>query len=274
MSNAPRFVAWIEIGRTSALYTLHRKLVGLPEHPHAKIYTYVRNLGRTWETACKNADKWIDGNSNCEYIKDYDISDEMGTLRAPGKYDDDQLWFGKYKNEYITDVMQQDPEYLRFIRDNFTSDDPRIKCLIEKLEAMDLGKSKAQLEKEEREKRDAELEGTLKPIPTDLADGRHTFTGEVMGTRSEPDGFGGSSIKMLFLDDRGFKLWGTSPLALWLIPGEVRDWNGEKYTTEVYRDDIKGLRVQFDAAIEISNKDEKFGFIKRPTKAQVLEEAA
>lgn len=265
------FIAWIEIGRTGALYTLHRKLVGRPEHPHAKIYTYVRNLGRTWDTACKNADKWLDQNP-CDHIKEYDISDEGGTLRKPGQYGDDRLWFGKHEGKLIADLLEDEKgrEYLLYIRDNFTSTKPRMKSLLTALEDLNLGKSKAEIRLEERKKRDAELESLLRPIPHDLAEGRHTFTGEILGHRSEPDGFGGSVTKIIFLDDRGFKLWGTCPSAFWQVEGK-NEYN--EHTILSYRDEIRGLRVQFDATLQISDRDDKFGFTKRPTKAIVLSES-
>ena len=84
-------------------------------------------------------------------------------------------------------------------------------------------------------------------IPTELTAGRHTISGVLLGTKSEETPYGWST-KMLVLDDRGFKLWGTLPSAISGID--------------------KGDRLTFDAAVQVSDKDECFGFIKRPTKAQ------
>lgn len=98
--------------------------------------------------------------------------------------------------------------------------------------------------------RDAEKanEPTPEPIPEELLDGRATFEGTVLGTKWQEDFYGGS-LKMLFRDDRGFKLWGTVPSGL---------------------DAGKGDTIRFDAAASVSNDDPCFGFYKRPTKAETL----
>lgn len=88
-----------------------------------------------------------------------------------------------------------------------------------------------------------------KPIPEELLEGRHTVTGEILAERYDDTPFG-TMHKMLLKEDRGFKLWGTMPSAL--SAG-------------------KGDRVKFDAAIEVSHDDPKFGFYSRPTKAATLE---
>jgi len=97
------------------------------------------------------------------------------------------------------------------------------------------------------EKRQAEHEAA-EPCPT----GRVVVTGEVLSVKLQ-DGYYGSTWKMLVKDDRGFKVWGSIPSSL---------------------DASRGCRVTFTAAIEPSNDDDKFGFYKRPTKAEILEEAA
>ena len=98
------------------------------------------------------------------------------------------------------------------------------------------------------------------PIPEDLLEGRHDFEGVVLGFKREP-GYWPTDpdvLKMVFKDDRGFKLYGTAPAGLFD--------NG--YNT----DGLKNARVRFAAAVARSRDDETFGFIKRPTKAVVLEE--
>lgn len=102
-----------------------------------------------------------------------------------------------------------------------------------------------------RYKAEKAAEPEPKPLPEELLDGRATFTGTVLGTKSE-EGFYGYTLKMLFRDDRGFKLWGTVPSGL---------------------DAGKGDRVRFDAAASASNDDPCFGFYKRPTKPETLEYA-
>lgn len=103
--------------------------------------------------------------------------------------------------------------------------------------------------REEAEKAEAKAnEPEAVAIPAELLEGRHTISGILLGTKSEPGyAYNTYITKMLVLDDRGFKIWGTLPDAIYEIE--------------------KGDRLTFDAAIQVSNKDECFGFFKRPTKA-------
>lgn len=252
----PNFNAWIETGRTNGLYTLHRRIVNRPTHAYHNEHTYVRNLGRTWETACANADKFIAENVNCDYVKDYDVSDECGTLRKAGKYDDNRFWFGKYEDHMIDDVVANDIEYIKFLRDNFDrgAGNPRMTSLLEKFDAMELGKSEAEIAREERAKKIEEQNAKMKPVPAELFDGRTTLRGEIACTKEVFNVYGGT-LKMLVIDERGFKVWGTAPLALW------DDHSG----------DVRGWKIEFDAALQASDKDETFAFFKRPTKISIIE---
>lgn len=85
------------------------------------------------------------------------------------------------------------------------------------------------------------------PCPT----GTETIVGEVVSAKIVYNDYG-STLKMLVLDDRGFKVWGTVPRSL----------------SEM---DLRGVRVRFVAAVEASYDDPLFGFFKRPRKAEVLD---
>lgn len=103
--------------------------------------------------------------------------------------------------------------------------------------------------REETAKAEAKAnEPTPVAIPTSLLNGRHTISGVLLGTKVEP-GYAYNTFvtKMLVLDDRGFKVWGSLPSALYDIE--------------------KGDRLTFDAKVEVSTKDNCFGFVKRPSKA-------
>lgn len=89
-------------------------------------------------------------------------------------------------------------------------------------------------------------EAELPTVP--VVEGRGAITGVVLSTKWQESDFGGS-LKMLVRDDRGFKVWGTVPSSL-----------------DVERDD----RVTFTATVTKSDRDESFGFFKRPTKAEKL----
>ena len=112
---------------------------------------------------------------------------------------------------------------------------------------------KIAIESTERAARIEEDNKNAKPIPAELLEGRNTFKGEIVCTK-EQESMYGITLKMLVKDERGFKVWGTAPNALW------NDHDGS----------VKGMIVQFDAALEVSEKDETFGFYKRPTKVSVI----
>lgn len=98
-------------------------------------------------------------------------------------------------------------------------------------------------------KRDSEpvVEAPKVPVVT----GKVTISGEVKSVKVQYSDFG-STLKMLVLDDRGFKVWGTVPASL--------------------QDGIdRGTKVQFNATVEASRDDESFGFFKRPTKAVFID---
>lgn len=82
------------------------------------------------------------------------------------------------------------------------------------------------------------------PVPN----GTEVVTGEVLTTKWKDSQWGGS-LKMLVLDDRGFKVWGTVPRAI---------------------DVEQGVRVRFTASLEQSDDDRLFGFFSKPRKAEVL----
>jgi len=103
--------------------------------------------------------------------------------------------------------------------------------------------------REEAAKAEAKTnEPTPVAIPVELLEGRHTILGVLLHTKVEPGYTYNSFVtKMLVRDDRGFKVWGSLPTAV---------------------SDISiGDRIMFDAKVEVSTKDECFGFVKRPSKA-------
>jgi hypothetical protein len=107
-------------------------------------------------------------------------------------------------------------------------------------------KSAAQREAEQaaREARKAIPAG---PVPT----GKVTVEGLVVNTAVKHNDYGTRYVMTVMLDN-GARVWGTIPSKL-----------------DVY----EGDRVRFSALVEASDKPD-FGFYKRPTKAQVITEAA
>lgn len=95
-------------------------------------------------------------------------------------------------------------------------------------------------------KRAAEME-TAAPVPA--TDKRVKIAGKVLSLRNE-EGTYGPVRKMLVQHADGYKLWGNAPSCLW--SAKVGD------------------TVEFDAKITRSERDSKFGFYSRPTKASVI----
>jgi len=87
--------------------------------------------------------------------------------------------------------------------------------------------------------------------------GKQEIIGTVVGTKEvEGFGYGEWVTKMIVESEMGWKVYGTMPASL----------HGEE--------PIKGCKVSFNATVEVSKDDEKFGFFKRPTKAKRLGETA
>ena len=87
--------------------------------------------------------------------------------------------------------------------------------------------------------------------------GKQEIIGTVVGLKEvEGFGYGEWVTKMIVESEMGWKVYGTMPASLY----------GEET--------IKGCKVSFNATVQVSNDDEKFGFFKRPTKAIRLGEVA
>jgi hypothetical protein len=112
--------------------------------------------------------------------------------------------------------------------------------------------------KESEAKRAAEREAE-RAAAADCPEGRIALTGVIVSTDLRESAFG-TTWKMLFKSDDGFKLWGTVPTALF-------GWD-EEFRPQVSAEEMSGKRVSFTAAVTPSSEDEKFGFFKRPTKAE------
>lgn len=97
--------------------------------------------------------------------------------------------------------------------------------------------------------RDAEREATKVTPEQPLTEGRREIKGEVVSTKWQDSDYG-TSLKMLVVEADGNKVWGTVPSA-----------HGEE---------IKGSQVSFTATVTRSDRDENFGFYRRPTNLEVI----
>lgn len=98
----------------------------------------------------------------------------------------------------------------------------------------------------------AEAEADEPRIPVPEGQGRFTIEGEVVSVKWQDNDYG--SRQVMTVKVPGFYLvWGSVPSALHGIE--------------------RGDRVRFDATVTRSDRDESFGFFKRPTKAEFVERA-
>lgn len=88
-------------------------------------------------------------------------------------------------------------------------------------------------------------EQASEPEPSPVIEGRIVITGKVLSVKWTSSQFG-EVCRMIVLDDRGFKVWGTRPAALEAQAGD---------------------RVTLTATVKVSEDDPTFGFYSRPAKA-------
>ena len=109
------------------------------------------------------------------------------------------------------------------------------------------------LQKYQQEQRDAERaeRDAAHEAGENAPEGRVVITGTVLAFKRQESMYG-DVLKMLVQDDRGFRVWGSVPVSL--------------------DDAERESRITFTATVTASEKDAKFGFFKRPTKAAVITE--
>ena len=96
--------------------------------------------------------------------------------------------------------------------------------------------------------------------------GRTELSGYILSAKWYEQSFQGKSnhvIKILMIDDRGFKLWSTAPKGL----SEHMERDEEGY---LIPESARKLRVKFKATIEPKSEDPYFAFGKRPGKCELL----
>lgn len=130
------------------------------------------------------------------------------------------------------------------LMERMTLSDKQLDCIVPAIERQEKWKA-------ERIERDERM-----PDATPVIEGRITIEGEVLSAKLQDSDYG-STYKWLVIDDRGFKVWGT-------IPSCIFDDNATLSS-------LRGRRVSFTAAVTKSDRDESFGFYKRPTQAALLE---
>lgn len=122
--------------------------------------------------------------------------------------------------------------------------------------------------KRREEERAERAEEAGDPEPSPVIEGRIDIEGRIVAMKNV-DSVYGSTTKMLVLDDRGFKVWGTFPDGLTNPLFERAVDEGATDIASWIRAGGIG-RIRFRAAVERSRDDETFGFFKRPTKAEAI----
>jgi hypothetical protein len=152
------------------------------------------------------------------------------------------------ENEFVIDVLRKGRQY-------GSLSDRQLEAII-KAVARDAAKAE-------------EPEEITVPVP----EGRQTITGTVLSVKLQ-DSYYGETWKMLVkveTPEGSFKVWGTVPQCFMLQANLRSDSAVEGGLAWMHR---THPMVTFTATVERSQKDESFGFFKRPAKAQILEGVA
>ena len=113
-------------------------------------------------------------------------------------------------------------------------------------------------------KRDADwqvkkaVEARAMEFAADAPTGKVTITGEILSLKSQESMYG-TTLKMIVKTDEGWKLWVTVPTGL--TPPSEPDGSTRGLT---------GHKVTLTATVTPSDRDPKFAFGKRPTKARLV----
>lgn len=108
----------------------------------------------------------------------------------------------------------------------------------------------------------ASLAEDAEPVPA----GRQEVTGYILNASWRETRFG-TVLKLLVIDERGFKLWMTCPSGL--LSGLDESFM-ESGMNVVNPRKLAKLRIRFTATLSRSPDDSHFGFASRPAKAEIL----
>lgn len=161
----------------------------------------------------------------------------------------------KIKDERILDILEAHPLLDRAIKEGPSIFGDFVADVLFKL--TQYGElSDRQIEAVERSitrHDEREAERAAKPPAAPVPTGAQHIVGTVVTVRADHNPYGpGHVFKMLVEGEDGWRVWGTMPSSLMGIGVD------------------KGTRVEFDATVQASDRDESFGFIKRPRKARVV----
>lgn len=121
----------------------------------------------------------------------------------------------------------------------------------------------------------AAKDAARKPLP--LSDKRITIEGVIISAKYQDGGwtngfFRPAAVKVVVEHVDGWRVWGSLPSDLWedAVTYSEPSWHNGAMVSDgrdINSNKIKGRTIRFDARVTVSEKDDKFGFFKRPTKA-------
>lgn len=201
---------------------------------------------RTLRRAMKNARDAIAGKNKAKLI----LSD-LGISSAWELYDSN-VYHNTREENIIVEIVS------RLVRYGELSE--KQEELLKKL--VHFVQNRESIEAERKAKRDAE-KAAAAPCPS----GRVKITGTIVSVKVKEHNFG-FDLKVLVKDESGFTVWGNLPSDLKSLIAWVKDPNYPEENYPKLRN--KENKVKFVATVTPSRDDTKFGFFKRPSKAQVL----
>jgi hypothetical protein len=248
-------------GPKEYFYTLWRQVVIRPvpgTYVGGCFWTYYQNLSHNYEEAVTKATERT-GQTSWEQ---FDISDYKRINKGNPDLDktpaEITFTFGKYQGRTLESVLDLDVSYILFLA--LKSDwEPRQAVhakVLNYIRAM-FHEQAANVDAERKERLNAErAERDAARADLPAFQGRATVLGTVISTKVVESDFG-TTVKMLVEHADGWKVWGSVPNSLFLIGDTQRAL-------------VRGDVVRFDAKIQKSDQDPKFGFFSRPTKATLV----
>lgn len=252
---------YIGTGDKRGFYTLHRIISGAKSGGEFWHDNYIQNLSTEWEKADEKARAYAEACGAVYYPEPFEL-DGFTKLHGHARWamildmiDGNEIPVGKFRGESIDSIIDDELEYFAWMLEefNFNKDEfiPFRVRLATLFADRENPRETARIAEQARQEREQAIHDAAEPVPE--TDARIKFTGTVLAVKWRDNDFGGG-YKMLFRDDRGFKLWGTALT----IDGDIAD---------------KGDQVEFMATVEQSDDDAKFGFFKRPTKKRLVKAA-
>lgn len=253
---------YIGTGDKCGFYTLHLVTYNRDRGYHD---CYIQNLSIDWDTAFNKAQEYATVRGAFLEQAPFEL-DEFGKLRGDALFamilktvDPTVIPVGKFEGLCLDSIVEENLSYFFWMVREFdfkkTEQIPFRVYLATKLaDFEDPNETRKKQWAEERAAQDAIVEAG-DPVP--VTDKRIKIAGKILSIKSV-ESYYGTTVKMLVLDDNGFKIWGSVP--------SINQEDEEGYSLHAQI----GNHIKFMAKVERSGDDEKFGFFKRPTKAKLL----